>query len=324
MTAAPIVLGPNVVRRAYRGGEGIAQLRGLAAEEVLGPEDWVGSTTHVWERPDLGVTTLPDGAPLAEAVAADPGWWLGPGRGETGVLLKLLDAGERLMVHAHPDRAFAGRHLGLDHGKTEAWIVAGARGPRPRVWLGFSEEMPRARLDRLVEDQDVASMLGALNEVPVSEGDVLFIPAGLPHAIGDDLLIVELQEPSDLSAWIEWPDRRVRAVTDGDMGLGVDVALDAVDRSAWPADRLATLRRREHGLLPAAASAFFQARALTPGEVLESAFSLLVVTAGEGSLETGAGSLPLRRGSTVLVPFAAGPARVEGSVRGYRALGPAC
>ena len=54
-------------------------------------------------------------------------------------------------------------------------------------------------------------MLGALHRVPVAAGDAIFVPAGMPHAIGEGLLIVELQEPTDLSVLLEWegfPHRR--------------------------------------------------------------------------------------------------------------------
>ena len=51
----------------------------------------------------------------------------------TGLLVKLLDAAERLPVHAHPDRAFAREAFDSPFGKTEAWIVLDTReAPRPR------------------------------------------------------------------------------------------------------------------------------------------------------------------------------------------------
>ena len=60
---------------------------------------------------------------------------------DPALLVKLLDTGERLFVHFHPDNAFADRHLGCRHGKSEAWIVTDAV-PRPAtgglVYLGFA------------------------------------------------------------------------------------------------------------------------------------------------------------------------------------------
>ena len=73
------------------------------------------------------------------------------------------------------------------------------------------------------------AMLAALHELPVRAGDAIFVPAGTPHAIGEGILMVELQEPTDLSITLEWdgfgsPPRR------RDLGLGWDRALQALDR----------------------------------------------------------------------------------------------
>jgi mannose-6-phosphate isomerase len=59
-----------------------------------------------------------------------------------------------------------------------------------------------------------------------------------------------------------------------------------------------------------------------PAAAPEAAFSILVVTAGSGRLETGGGALDLNRGDTVLVPYAAGPGEVRGPLEAVRALPP--
>ena len=50
----------------------------------------------------------------------------------------LLDLDQRLPVHLHPNRAFASAHLGLVHGKTEAWYVLDAP-EGAEVGVGFVE-----------------------------------------------------------------------------------------------------------------------------------------------------------------------------------------
>jgi mannose-6-phosphate isomerase len=103
---APLQLEPNLVRRAYRRGEAIAELRGLPADHAA-PEDWVGSTTHAGGDSETGFSTV-EGRPLPGLVAEDPDGFFGPGQAaQPGLLLKLLDAGERRMAHRHPDRGFA-------------------------------------------------------------------------------------------------------------------------------------------------------------------------------------------------------------------------
>jgi mannose-6-phosphate isomerase len=50
--------------------------------------------------------------------------------------------------------------------------------------------------------EDTESVLEAANRIPVSAGDTVFVPAGLPHAIGAGILLVELQEPTDFSIFL--------------------------------------------------------------------------------------------------------------------------
>src|SRR5699024_327559 len=109
----PIELGSNQPKdRFYRGGARIADFRGEAHGEEFQPEDWIASCTEVAGEPGVGLTRLPDGRLLREAIAESPLEWLGPDHHaafgtSTELLTKLLDAGERLPVHVHPDDAFA-------------------------------------------------------------------------------------------------------------------------------------------------------------------------------------------------------------------------
>ncbi len=72
------------------------------------------------------------------------------------------------------------------------------------VHLGLSAPVDLATIADWVQGQDIASMLDAMNELPVKPGDAVFVPAGTLHAIGEGILLVELQEPTDLSALLEW------------------------------------------------------------------------------------------------------------------------
>ena len=104
-------------------------------------------------------------------------------------------------------------------------------------------------------------MLGAMHEMPVSAGDAIFVPAGTPHAIGEGILLVELQEPTDLSVLLEW-DGFELSEDDGHLNLGWDSALEALDRTAWNGERLAGLQVRDARLFPEAADPYFRAERL--------------------------------------------------------------
>src|SRR5262249_46404346 len=64
----PVRLGPNQPPRFYRGGDAIADLRGVSGGNGFQPEDWVGSTTTLWGQPEAGLTHLDDGRTLRDAV----------------------------------------------------------------------------------------------------------------------------------------------------------------------------------------------------------------------------------------------------------------
>lgn len=315
MVMPPVVLGPNQPATFYRGSGRLAAFRGLDLPPR--PEDWIASTTTRYGDTGSGRSALPDGTLLADAIAADPLAWLGASHvarhgADPALLVKLLDAGQRLPVHVHPDRAFALAHLASPYGKTEAWIVLDA-APDAAVHLGFSRDVGTQELAAWVSEQDVAALLGTTNRVPVQAGDAILCPAGMPHAIDADILLVELQEPTDFSVLLEWEGLPL-GPEDATLGLPFEQALACVDRRACPPTRLAELRRGSNGsLLAAEARQFFTAERVSGGR-LGAGFAVLVVVAGSGTLSGEWGTLAVSRGSTVVVPFDAGQCQVSGDV----------
>lgn len=263
----------------------------------------------VRDEPEAGLSRLADGRLLREAVAENPRGWLGAAHVErfgltTGLLVKLLDSAERLPVHAHPDRVFAQAQLGSQFGKTEAWIVLDTRGDSGDVWVGQREPVDRRTYAGWVERQEVGSLLGSLNHRTVRAGDVVYVPAGVPHAIGAGVLIAELQEPTDLSVLCEWEGFPIRP-EDSHLGLGWETAIAALNLDA-----------HEPVLqLPPEARAFFWA-----DEVAEAAgrFAVLLVLEGEGSID-GESAGP---GDAFALPAATSELSVEGDLRVLRCLAP--
>src|SRR5580693_2985198 len=302
----------------YRGDGRIDRLRGTTGHTDR-PEDWIASVTARFGTDTDAMTRLPDGSLLAEAVAADPEAWLGTGHvarygSDTGLLVKLLEAGQRLPVHVHPDRRFAAEHLARPHGKTEAWIVLEAEADAA-VYVGFNRDVGADELLGWARRQDVGAMLAATNRVPVAAGDSVLCPAGTPHAISEGILIVELQEPADLSIMLEWS---TFGLSEGDatLGLPLEEALSCINRRAYSAERVKELQGRPlnsgtGSLLPGEADAFFVAERVDAqaSRHLSQSYSVLVFTGGQGHLATEDGSsLAVGRGSVVAVPHSAGPA----------------
>jgi len=335
-TSAPLLLPANPVFRFYRGGAGIDRFRGVEPGSGPGaPEDWVGSTTTSFGNDIEGLAALGDGRILRDVIAADPEAYLGTQHvaafgANPGLLVKLLDAGERLSVHFHPDRGFAREHLHSDFGKTEAWLILEAE-PGAHMHLGLQQSVDLETLHRWVTEQDSEEMLSALHKVPVSAGDALFVPAGTLHTIGSGITLIELQEPSDMSVVVEW---RNAGVTNGDehLQLGWDQVLPAAEINATapihiPARHAELDKSSLKRLLPPEADPYFRAERLTlqAGQPLrlQPLFSILIGTSGDVTLSNEMGeSLRLKRGTAVVIPFGAGMTTLSGAGTAIRCLPP--
>ena len=336
LALAPILLAPNQpADRPYRGGAGIARFRGTPQPSPFTPEDFVASTTEVHAGGGVGLTTLADGRTLRDAVRADPVAYLGEDHvrrfgADPMLLVKLLDTAERLFVHYHPDDAFASAHLGSPRGKTEAWVVVDVDGGGTgTASLGFSRPVSETEVAHWFHGQDAADMLGAMNTVELGRGDTLLVPAGLAHAIGPGLTLVELQQPTDLSILLEYEGYNGLTVDDALLGLDLDTAIAGLDRRAVDTEQLEVLAGRRGAapletLFPAQADAFFSAERIhvDGSAVFEPAFSVLVVLAGSGTLASEGGSLELAAGSTVLTMHGSGAVAISGSFTLIRCLPP--
>lgn len=312
----PIVLPSNrPPERFYRGGTRISAFRGETGSAPREPEDWVGSTTTIRGEEMLGLTTLPDGRVLRDAIEADPAGWLGEAHArrwgaDARLLVKILDAGQRLPVHAHPHDDFAASHLGRAHGKAEAWyILEGGT-----VHVGLRQDIALETLGDLVARQDVDALLGLLHAIEVAPGDVVWVPPGELHAIGAGVLLLELQQPEDLSILLEWEGFEIDGPGEGHLGLGFDLALAAVTTTARSRTQMAALVHAaptSGSVFPWDADRYFRlVRMPVHGAaVLEPGFSIVVVVRGAVDLAGQA----LAAGATVLVPAATGRLEVSGA-----------
>jgi mannose-6-phosphate isomerase len=322
----PVKLAPNLVDHFYAGGSKIASLRGIETSSDHQPEEWIAATVARADKWPIGLARTADGAVLRELVADDPTSWVGADvpDGDTGVLFKLLDAGQRLPVHVHPDRRFATDHLHCPYGKTESWFVLDASDDAA-VYLGWREDVDPDELARRREAQDGAWMLEHLHRIEVASGDGIVVPAGTVHAIGAGVLVAEVQEPTDLSIVLEW-SVTTSGREDSHLGLGFDAVTPAISHDRLGPDRLDALRTHVdpgsradtlQSCLAAEADPFFRLHLAAPSTDqvrVDTGFAAAIVLEGHGSLEWDSSSLEIGPGDALAVPASLGPWSLSGAV----------
>jgi mannose-6-phosphate isomerase len=137
------------------------------------------------------------------------------------LLLKLLDAHDKLSLQVHPPEKVAKR-LGGEP-KTEFWYVA-ATNPGANLYIGFREAITRDQFEKTLRDGTAADYV---HKIRVKPGDAAFLPAGRFHALGAGNLLIEIQQNSDTTYRVfDW--NRV-----DDKGrqrqLHIDLALQSID-----------------------------------------------------------------------------------------------
>jgi mannose-6-phosphate isomerase len=111
--------------------------------------------------------------------------------GRFPLLCKILDARDKLSLQVHPPASKAAELKGEP--KTEMWYIADA-APDASLYVGLKRGVTRAEFEKKIQDGSVAE---CFHRIPVRAGDTMFLPSGRVHAIGDGLVIFEIQQNSD-------------------------------------------------------------------------------------------------------------------------------
>ncbi|OAA55500.1 Cupin, RmlC-type [Niveomyces insectorum RCEF 264] len=324
MSIHPVVLPSNRPQdRFYLGGERITAFRSELAQGPRTPEDWIASTTSCRGcGSDVGQTRLPNGTFLKDEIAQNPVAWLGQQHVEkfgadTKILVKLLDAGERLPVHAHPHVSWAKRHVvGAKHGKAEAWyFLTGGE-----VFLGLQRDVSADELYELVESQDIDKLTGLMHRLTVQSHQTVYVPPGTLHAIGKGLLIVEVQEPEDMSILVEWKGFKIDGWKDGFLGLDPKRALESVQRRGQSDEEIRSLVNAKAGygeMIVSSSRKYFRLeRIAIDGQVETPAgFAIIIVLEGSTQIATekdGDLLVEAKQGNTIVVPHQSGKLTFRG------------
>lgn len=201
----------------------------IPAGETIGEALFTAPQSRIIRGSHAGLT-------LGELAHRDPAAWIGErglaatrGQQVFPLLVKVIDAQQDLSIQVHPtDDLAAGLDVGL--GKTEAWHILAAE-PGSTLYLGLTDGTDDAAFASACrEGHGAAAPL--LRRMPAHAGATYIVPAGTPHAIGANVMIYEIQQPSTITYRLDdWG--RVDA-SGFPRALHIDAGLEALDSSSRP------------------------------------------------------------------------------------------
>jgi mannose-6-phosphate isomerase len=219
---------------------------------------------------------------------------------EFPLLIKFIESREDLSIQVHPDNKLA-RERHDAYGKTEMWyILESEKGSK--IYTGFREPVSEETYKMALESGELPGLLNIENPVP---GDVFFTPAGRIHAIGSGIILVEIQQTSDITYRIyDWN----RKVYKGEAReLHTDLAIRAIDfkasgKSGFPSK---PILNKTHNLVNCE---FFTTNIISFNEPLTKDYNLIdsfviyICTDGEFMIKWDGNSESVIKGETILLP----------------------
>lgn len=188
----PLLLKPEVKDYLW-GGTRLKDEFGFETDAVKAAEAWVFSCHK------NGESIIKNGELAGQKLSDAVKLWGKAGIGKKAaefpyfpLLIKLIDAKDRLSIQVHPDDAYALKNEG-EFGKTEMWYVVDCDDDAQLIY-GFNKKIDKEEFRRRIKDNTLTEVC---NYVPVKKGDVFFIDAGTLHAIGKGILIAEIQQNSN-------------------------------------------------------------------------------------------------------------------------------
>lgn len=141
---------------------------------------------------------------------------------EFPLLIKFIEAQEDLSIQVHPNNELSKKRHNA-YGKTEMWYILESK-KGAKIYTGFREGVTKELYEEALKDGKIEDLL---NVEIADPGDTFFTPAGRVHAIGSGIVLIEIQQTSDVTYRIfDWnrngsgKDKRE---------LHTDLALDAID-----------------------------------------------------------------------------------------------
>jgi mannose-6-phosphate isomerase len=226
------------------------------------------------------------------------------------LLYKFIDSHEKLSIQVHPRDQAAQAGTPEVFGKTECWFVVDAKRDA-HIICGFKKGVHLQDIKNALQKDKLPEVC---NFVPVTSGDVVFVPGGIVHALLGNVLVYEVQQTSDTTFRLyDWGRIDKNGVS---RPLHVQEALRSIDVNGHDRRAIApVVAANEKGVYHAvrATCRYFAleeyrlaaSRALALGP--KNSFQVVTMLSGELAYPGASGDERLAKGQTALIPACLGP-----------------
>lgn len=241
------------------------------------------------------------------------------------LLVKLIDANDNLSIQVHPDDEYAVVFEDGGLGKNEMWYIIDAK-PGSKLVYGLKPGITKEIFSDAIYNGDIEN---CLRYIEVAPGDIINIPAGVVHAIGEGILIAEIQQNSNTTYRV-YDYNRVDH-NGNKRPLHIEQALDVINFSIsgkkTKSTGLKVMISEDCYKTYVIANRFFAAEIYElNGKVLEETndtkFFIYIILEGEGEIKHQAGITNMKAGDTILIPATLGSYILEGSFKALKAYIP--
>ena len=236
------------------------------------------------------------------------------------LLIKFIDAKDRLSVQVHPDDKYAAVFEG-GLGKNEIFYIMDVKKGAKLV-IGLKVGVTKEKFVKAIKDNHIDE---CLQEVEVEPGDVINIPAGLVHAIGAGIVIAEIQQTSDTTYRV-FDYNRVDSKGVGRQ-LHLKKALDVINfetgKRNFKCEGVNVKVNKSCNKTVFLANNYFACeRYEVNGSFSEtcdgSKFYIFICLEGKGFIESRNMAVDLKAGETIFIPAALGKYKVVGQIKALK------
>jgi mannose-6-phosphate isomerase len=223
------------------------------------------------------------------------------------LLIKLINAKDKLSVQVHPNDEYAHK-VERELGKTEIWYVVDAFeganlvvGTKECTKEQFKEAINSGTLDKY------------LNRIPVKKGEVYFVKSGLVHAIGEGVIIAEIQQNSDTTYRV-YDYNRGREIH-------VDKALDVIDlklkgkKSKGLKIEEENFDKTYYNLCDKFSLELYNVKTSVVEESDKERFYIFTCVEGNGHMKFDGGCETIQAGDSILIPAYLGKYEIKGQLK---------